>query len=103
MFYYCDFESSESTTRFTFRIETVKQKGWVQMRMVSIEDLSDTDKKFDEYDPLIHTPEKSHYMSFTYTSRKTKCPHTKQTVYRTRFCKGEPYFYLTQSETIVRL
>jgi hypothetical protein len=103
MYYYLDMNSNSAVTRYTFMIETVKQKGWVQMRMVSIERVGAEPQHFIQYDPLIHRWDSGHYMSNTYTSRKTKCPFTKQRVYRVRFCKGDAYLPLTPSETIVRL
>ena len=63
--WYLDMEGGGVITHYTFRVETQQRGGWVGMRLIRIED----DRGITDYDPLVHTPDLSHYMSHLWKAR----------------------------------
>ena len=99
MYYSLDFVATYTRTRYTFQIESFKQKGWVKMRMVSIERIGEHEM-FVMYDPAVHTPKANHCMSYPYSGR-IKSKRVRQPEYSILF--DGTTFNLTPSENIVRL
>ena len=73
MFYYLDLTSrSNEITRYVFVIESENRQRWADMRLIQIQQLNSEGFSVTNYDPLIHTPTTSHYMSRPWKARWKK-------------------------------
>jgi hypothetical protein len=72
MFHYLDLiRSNDEVRRFTFTVEERSGGGWAKLRLVRIEDSQPLPgvPQVVTYDPAVHTPEGSHYMSHPWRAR----------------------------------
>jgi len=110
MYYYLTFEGINTERRYTFKVETQSNKGWVKLRMVAIEEVKQHEKykeyTFTEYNPEIHNEKnnKFHYMTELWTARRCWDNNQQKYTYYIVIGKGIIFHKYIQiaSDTIVR-
>jgi hypothetical protein len=103
MYYYINFVSDDNdVSRYTFCVETYKQKGWVEMRLVAIERTGKI-QSFTQYDENTTYP-RGHYMYSPYKGRIVWSNNKTDFTYRVKGLCGDEYIFITTpSQTILRL